>query len=124
MIDKLEKLLSKKHKAGKMLGDDEKKAKMDVIGCMRDMAAKAMGDKVSGLKKVTVAAPDKEGLEKGLDKAKELLDSKEAEEPKSEEMDSEESPEEEASEVEDMSMEEIDALLAKLKEAKAKKMME
>jgi hypothetical protein len=55
------------------MSDMEKNAKMSVLKDARDMAAHAMGQKLHGLKKVSVMAPDKEGLSKGLDKAKELL---------------------------------------------------
>lgn len=71
-MDKLEKLLMKK-KAGKEMSPIEREAKMGVVGDMRKMASEAMGDKLKGLQKVTVAAPDKDGLEMGLDKAQELL---------------------------------------------------
>ena len=58
----------------KKIGDVEKEAKMGVLKEVSDMAGAAMGDKLKGLKKVTVASDSKEGLDKGLSKAKELLD--------------------------------------------------
>lgn len=55
------------------LSKQEIQAKIDVLKELLDMAShKAGEDVIGGLKKVTVAAPDKAGLEKGLDKAKEL----------------------------------------------------
>jgi len=55
------------------MSDMQKHAKMSVLKEARDMAAKAMSGKLHGLKEAHVMAPDREGLEKGLDKAKELL---------------------------------------------------
>ncbi len=59
--------------SSKKLSPIESKAKMSVLEKLKQDMQDMMGEKVSGLKKVTVASPDKEGLEKGLDKAKELL---------------------------------------------------
>lgn len=136
MIDKLKK------KKGKEMSSVEKDAKMSVVESLRDMAAKAMGDKLHGLKKVTVASDSKDGLEKGLEKAKDLLSNTpeadamkekgqkdpmsgldEAEDPFSEaeesaEHEASESSEEEASEHEELSEDELDA---KIKELLAQK---
>lgn len=71
MMDKMEKLLEKKKKSGKELSPVEKDAKMGVIESMKKMAEDAMGDR---LKKVTVASASKEGLQKGLAKAKEMVE--------------------------------------------------
>lgn len=62
-------------KKGRPLGEHEMEAKMKVIKAMRDMAAGHMGEKLKGLKKVTVASNDKEGLEAGLEKAKAMIGS-------------------------------------------------
>lgn len=70
MMDKFDKLLEKK---GKKLRPLEQKAKSDVLSHLQDEASAGLGDKLSGIKKVSVAAPSKEGLAEGLDKAKELL---------------------------------------------------
>ncbi len=59
-------------KKKKEMPDHEKKAKMSVVQSMRDMADEAMGSKLGGLKKISVASDSKSGLEHGLDKAKEL----------------------------------------------------
>src|SRR5271168_2067344 len=52
-------------------------AKLKVLKHLKDMASGMMGDDVKGgmegLKKVTVAAPDTQGLKHGLDKAKEVV---------------------------------------------------
>lgn len=58
---------------GKKLSPIEAKAKMNVLeGLKKDMQG-MMGDKVSGLKKVTVASPDKSGLKAGLKTAEEMV---------------------------------------------------
>jgi len=98
----LEKLLMKGKKSGEeKLSPDDIQAKMDVLMELLEMAKGAMGEKVKGdmegMKKVTVAAPDKQGLEAGLEKAQELL-------PKMEHMEEEqeETPEEESKETPEM----------------------
>lgn len=63
-----------KSKQGKDMDPTYKDAKLDVLKQIRDLAAGEMGEDVKGLKKVTVAAPDSEGLEKGLEKAKDIVD--------------------------------------------------
>ena len=72
MHDKLQKLIEKKKAKQGELSQNESKAKgsvlKELIGDMTD----EMGGK---LKKVTVAAPSKAGLEKGLDKAKQMMGS-------------------------------------------------
>ncbi len=70
-MDQLRKLREKKgmHKMRPM----EQKAKMGVIEDLRDMADNAMGNKIKGLNKVTVASNDPEGLRHGLDKAKDIV---------------------------------------------------
>ena len=70
MYDKLMKKLDKK---GKKLEPNEKEAKMNVVKELSKQAGDMLGDKVKGLKKVSVAAPDKAGLEKGLDVANKII---------------------------------------------------
>jgi succinate dehydrogenase/fumarate reductase flavoprotein subunit len=76
----LEKLLMKKSASGKMSAE-EVQAKMDVLEELLEMAQSEMGGRVKhgmdSMKKVSVIAPDQEGLEKGLEKAKELVESSE-----------------------------------------------
>lgn len=74
----------------------ELKAKGSVLADLMQEIGNMGADKLKGLQKVTVAAPDQDALKLGLDKAKELV----AKDPLSEEdsEESEESPEEEASE--------------------------
>lgn len=81
-------------KSAKKISGNQQTSKIKVIEAMRDMAAAQMGDKLKGLKKVTVASNDPAGLKIGLDKAKELLSKK----PGDEEDESMEDPIEEASE--------------------------
>jgi len=122
----------------KKLGDLERIAKMDVLKGISGLASDAMSNKLKdGLKKVTVASNSPEGLEKGLDKAKEMIsehgmsekdpekmnDSEEKEsecmEDKGSELESESEMSEDDS-MENLSEEEIDAKLAKLMEMKKK----
>lgn len=140
MDEKLKKLM--KHKSGKEMHPIEKEAKLRSLGDMHKQAMDMLGKKLGGIKKVSVIAPDKSGLEKGLSTAKSLLDghledhgvsdveptladhmSEETLETPEEEM--EESPEEQAMEAEEgsemhpeMSEMDIDEKIARLMEAK------
>lgn len=67
-------MFEKKKKDGHKLSDNEKKAKSHVLENIRDLAHSAMSDKLKGLKKVSVAAPNQEGLQHGLDLAKHIVD--------------------------------------------------
>jgi len=69
-MHKFDKLLEKK---GKKLSGVEQRAKGDVLSGLKYGPADALSEKLAGLKKVSVAAPTQEGLEEGLDKAKELV---------------------------------------------------
>jgi hypothetical protein len=60
-------------KKSKKVDPMAKKAKMGVLGSLKSEMQKMMGDDVKGVKKVTVAAPDEESLESGLETAKELV---------------------------------------------------
>ena len=100
-----DKLLEKK---GRPLSPVEQRAKGDVLSGLSD-GSDAMGDKLAGLKKVSVAAPSEKGLEKGLNKAKELLGGLEHE---SQEEDLNEKP------MEECSPEEIDQKIQALIEYK------
>lgn len=106
MKHKLHQLMKKKADKGEVLSENHAKAKSgileDLIGEMMDME----GDKVKNLKKVTVASDSPEGLEKGLDKAKEIVGNKDlAPEMMSEEMPEMASEEEESEEEESPEME-------------------
>lgn len=72
-MEKFHKLLKKKMDEGHSLNPINKDAKMGVLKDLHKMASDSMADKLHGLKKVTVAAPDEKGLEHGLDKAKEIV---------------------------------------------------
>jgi hypothetical protein len=76
MMDELKKMMAGKKSDGKM-SEDEKQAKMDVIKELLDMAQHAMGHGVKGgmdeMHKVSVMAPDEEGLEEGLGMAKKVV---------------------------------------------------
>lgn len=66
MKDKLMKMMGEKKK----LSPIEQKAKMGVLEQLKKDMQDMMGEKVAGLKKVTVASSDKHGLEEGLKKQK------------------------------------------------------
>jgi len=132
-MHKFEKLLAKKMKDGKKMSDSEKEAKSGVLSEMKDMASKMMGDKVKGLKKVTVASDSEEGVKKGLEKAKDLLghsmseespemEGSEVAEEESPEHEQEESKEEEMQELaQEMDASELDQAIQKLMELKKQK---
>jgi hypothetical protein len=119
------KLIEKKRQEGKTISGVHAKAKSSVLA---DLMAELGGmglDKIKGLKKVTVAAPDKSSLEEGLMKAKEMLkddNMSEDESNEDSEEESHESPEEEMTEEtsEDDSTETPEELEAQLEEIKAK----
>lgn len=102
MKDKLAKMMGEKKK----LSPIEMKAKTGVLEQLKKDMQDMMGEKLSGLKKVTVASNDPKGLEAGLAKAKEMIHG--GAEPDShlpdqhEEALEDESPEEEASESPEM----------------------
>jgi hypothetical protein len=98
--------------AKKKIDPIEKEAKLAAVKGMRKMAGDMMADDMKSMKKVTVAAPDQEGLEAGLEKAKDVVE----EMPEMED----ESPEDEMSEVVEAceTPEDIDKLIAKLNEKK------
>jgi len=120
-MDGLMKLMAKK-KADKPLDENYKSAKMEMLKSLKGEMGKMMGDdlKSSKMKAVQVAAPDKEGLEKGLDTAKDLIEG--APEGEKEGM-----PMDEESEVEamcdEMSPEELDEMIKMLEAKKAEKQM-
>lgn len=69
MNHKLHKMLSKKRD----LSEPEKHAKMSAVHDLRGLASDMMGDKMDGIKKVSVMSNSKEGLKHGLDKARGVL---------------------------------------------------
>lgn len=76
-MEKFKKLLEKKRQMGKSLDGVERDAKMSAVQSLKDMANEAMKGKIDGMKKVTVASDSSEGLEHGMDKAKELIKGRE-----------------------------------------------
>lgn len=76
MMDELKKMMAKKKNDGAM-SEQEQKAKMDVIMELLEMAQGEMGSRVKSgmddMKKVTVAAPDAESLEEGLETAQDVV---------------------------------------------------
>lgn len=133
----LHKLIAKKKSEGKKLSGAEKKGKEDTLSSLIDDMMGMDGDKVKGLKKVTIASDTSKGLKKGVEKAEEMLDEggmSDEEMPEGEQLadaeeempEAEESSDMEMAEAEDeeeMSKEEllaeIDRLKAQLEKAKA-----
>lgn len=112
MKEKLMKHLAKK---GKKLEPLEKEAKMSVLSDLKNFAQEKMGEKLKdGIKKVTVASSDDEGLKEGLEKAKELLGSEEKEEDCEEEQEEMEKEPQNEDEI-DAKIKELLALKEKLK---------
>lgn len=123
--------------AGESPEDDNShaEAKMQVLNELRDMAMEMMGEKVKGklpgqMHGVEVMAPDKEGLEKGLDLAKAVLPEESPEEESMEEklhpgiheeVEEQMSPGDDM--YDDMSPEELDEEIQRLKELKQAKLM-
>ncbi len=71
-MKELMEMLKNKKKAKKSPSMD---SKMEVLKELQDMLSGVMGEDLSELKKVTVAAKDKKGLKAGLEKAEEMLGS-------------------------------------------------
>ena len=113
MMDAMMKEMMKKKKKEGEMDPQYKSAKMGVLKDIRNMASDEMGEDVKGLKKVTVAAPDAEGLKAGLDKAEDMV-SAEAKDKSDESEIMDEVMDEE------MKPEEIDAMIAMLEAKKAK----
>jgi len=83
MQGKFKELLMKKAKEGKTISPEKAKEKMSVLDELSSMMGGEMADKLKGMKKVTVAAKDSEGLKAGLEKAEEVIeDSEEMEDEK------------------------------------------
>lgn len=73
--------IMKMKKSEPKMGDDEKQAKKEMLVDLIKHMDSMMGENIKGLKKVTVASNDKQGLEKGLEKAKEMVSDKDIEQP-------------------------------------------
>lgn len=131
----LQNLLEKK-KSAEPLDDTYKGAKMSMLQALHDEMRKMMAAGMQGGKQVSVAAPDKEGLAKGLEMAKDAVGGGGAEdaddgsdmgdmgkEPSLSSSDSEDGEDEEGSEspAEDLSPEEIDDMIAHLQALKKSK---
>lgn len=112
MKEMLKKLMEKKGTSD--MSPEYKNSKKEMLMQLMKEMDGMMAEPMKNMKKVTVASPDKEGLEEGLDKAKEILSDKNEEMPDMEE--------ESEDENEDMSLEEIEDQIKKLEELKKNKM--
>lgn len=136
MLSDMKKMMQKKEDDSS--NPAQKDAKLSALKDLRKMASDMMGDDLkNGMnKKVVVAAKDQAGLEKGLDKAKEIVssNSKDIEMPDAElndlggDMDAVEGSDEQQDVRDDMDMldnctpEELDRKIAMLQEQKKKLM--
>jgi len=125
MMDDFLKLLKKKSdEQGGPKMNRHMEAKAAMAKELSDLLGSDLAEGVKGIKKVTVASDSEEGLEKGLEKAQEVLDAKdemgdesEEMEDESEEMEDESEDESEMSDVQD----EIAKLEEQIKQLKKKK---
>lgn len=121
MDAKLMKLMAAKKNA-KPMSDVEKQAKKSVLGELSSVAKEAMGSKLNGMKKVTVASDSPEGLKKGLSMAEKLAGKEEGmehegmESPEMEAGEQEEKSEMVAEMCAECSAEELQQVIAKLQE--------
>jgi len=128
MQHKLEKLMRKKAEKGDVLSKSHAKAKSGILKDLMDDMMGMEGEKVKGLKKVTVASNSPMGLKKGLEKAEDIVEEMPngEEMPEGEEMSEKESSEEESPEMEvaeeegEENVEDLKAEIEKLKEKLAK----
>lgn len=60
-------------KAKPLENEEEKKAKMGVLGDLKKSMRDEQNSKLDGVKKVSVMSNSEKGLEKGLDKAKDII---------------------------------------------------
>lgn len=118
MMKDLKELMKKKAMKGEFMDEKKRSVMHELLNEMDEMANESL---TKGMKKVTVAAKDEEGLKAGLEKAEEMVEEKMGEE----EYEESEMPEEEyaeESEEAEMSMEELEAEIKKLEEKKARLM--
>ena len=76
----IKELLMKRAQEGKFLDEKSIEAKKSVLSEIEKMMSGQMGDKLKGLKRVTVASDTAEGLKAGLEKAEDIIEEKEDEE--------------------------------------------
>lgn len=100
-MSKLEKMLSGKEESDSQMSEEKMKIKKEMLEALMEHVKEAMKGRLLGdmgeMKKVSVMAPSQEGLEEGLEKAKEIVESSEMpemeeSEEKEEEMSSDPSP--------------------------------
>lgn len=121
----LKELIVKKMKSGEMSDEKGLESKSSILDELEGLADEGIAE---SMKKVTVAAPDSESLEEGLEMAKDKIPQmdKMAKDIEEGYEDAEKGPEEDDYEsemeedMEDMDIEELEALLADLKRKKGK----
>lgn len=124
----LDRIIEKKRAEGKTLSPTHVDARKHVLGELMKLLGDHSMEKLNGMKKVSVSSDSKEGLETGLDKAKQLLghgdevsdEGENDEDPAEEAM---ESPETEAAEDAGISEESPEEIEKKIAELQAKLQM-
>lgn len=114
MMDEFLSLLKKKKESQGSVNEKKLSAKKNAMKELSDMLGEDITEGIKGVKKVTVASDSEEGLKKGLEKAEDVLESRESEE---EDMDSEMMEDES----EDDLASKIASLEQQLKELKSKR---
>lgn len=111
------KLLSKKaQEQGGPKMNRHMEAKAAMAKELSDVLSGDLADGIKGMKKVTVASDSDEGLEEGLEKAKEVLESKEDMEDESEESENSEDSEDSEEMDAESEMEDVESEISKLEE--------
>lgn len=125
-MNKLNQLIAKKKAKGDVLDPMEASAKSSVLKNLMSDMGDLDSAKLGKVQKVTVAAPDKKGLEEGLEKAKEVVEEQDSDSYAGMEDKAEEELEEDES-LEDLSPEELEEKIAEmqalLKNKKSSSMM-
>ena len=73
-MNKLKELMSGSEDAPEM--DEKRRMQIELLQDLKEMMGEMMGQGMmpESIEKVTVAAPDREGLEEGLDKASDMME--------------------------------------------------
>lgn len=125
--NKLNELIAKKKAKGDVLDPMEASAKSSVLKNLMSDMGDLDSAKLGKVQKVTVAAPDKKGLEEGLEKAKEIVEEKDSSDSYAGMEDKAEEELEEDESLEDLSPEELEEKIAEmqalLKNKKSSSMM-
>lgn len=118
-MDILEKLKGLKKRK---LSDEEKEAKLGALEKYSGKSKEGMLERLGGVKKVSVIAKDKDGLEEGLDKAKEILEDEDLEESELSDDFENEQDEEDSDDEDELSLDDIEEKIRELEALKKAKL--